>query len=215
MKNFKTIFLTLLLSIGFMLPSCEKEAIITGCEDMEDYRYFDIKGLAISYLEKDTLDSFKFLSEDVDTIIFSDLAGIYVEYEVDYHANVAPFSFIGSMMACTFLAGYDGSKTEQLVDLSIITLNDFDDTHLANSSINDLIIVDGDWVVKNDTWVQETPSDLSDYLANQTGLIRNPYLRLALKKAPEINPELRFSIKVELSTGESYQEESRAIYIKE
>lgn len=196
-----------------MLPSCKKEALI-GCEDVEDYRYFDIKGLDISYLKKDTLDSFEFLSMDIDTISFSAFAGMYIAYEVDYHAATASFSLIGSTMACNILGGYDGSKTEQLLDLSIITLNDFDDTHLANSSINDLIIVDGNWVVKNDTWVQETPSDLSDYLASQTAPIRNPFLRLQLKKAPEINPELSFSIKVELSTGESYEQESRAVYIK-
>ncbi len=214
MGNFKTVFLTLLFSIGFMLPSCKKDEVITGCENAEDYRYFDIKELDIAYLKKDTFDSFRPLSMDMDTIPFAEFAGIYILYEVDYHAAVTSFSLMGSAMACSIFAGYDGSKTERLTGLSIVTLNDFDEAHLANSTMDDLIIVEGSWGLVDDTWVQEATSDLPDYLANQTMPIRSQTLRLLLKKMPEINPELKFSINVELSTGESYEQETRPIYIK-
>ena len=104
------------------------------------------------------------------------------------------------MYACTPLEpGDEGSKTEKLNSLNIITLNDFDVEHLANDTINDLFqtkIHHADMI------------DLEEYLAQDTSLIKHQYLELHLKKAPELDHEFKVKVIVDLSTDETYEVES-------
>jgi len=211
MKNFKTILLTLILSIGFLLPSCEKESLYRNpCGGVDDsYRYFNIEGLNTFFLKNDTILGSVILNPN-DTIPFTALRGILMEYEVSYHAHNESkwsFSLINSMMACTYVSGYDGSKNETLTNFSITTLNDFDAEHLANSSIIDLFNIQG-------TFSTREHIPLEEFLANQTENIKDQYFQLYLTKAPELANEFRFKIAVELSTGESYETESESIYFK-
>ena len=211
MKNFKTILLTLLFSIGFIFPSCKKEkiGIRDSCDgvDFDSYRYFDIKGLEAFVFKKD-INSFEIVSS-LDTISFSENTGIYMQYLAEYHAATSlSLSLINSTMACSFIGGFDGSKTEKLTHLSIITLNDFDEEHLANSPINDLL------EVQLRTF-NEDKLPLLEYLANQTENIKHQTLLLNLNKAPELNSEFKFKIEVLLSTGESYEVESNPVYFRE
>lgn len=176
MKNVKTIFLTILLSIGFILPSCKKDS----CDgvDVDSFRYFDIQGID-AFMYKDTL-GFDLITA-TDSITFSGKVGLYIAYKSDYHgylapAKTAPFSLMNTSWACSFIGGYDGSKTEKLVNLSIITLNDFDEMHPANTSINELLDYDG-------TYQNEDNLPLAEFLANQTENIRYETLTLQLKKS--------------------------------
>lgn len=209
MKNFRIFILTLLLSTGFLLPSCEKNRDSCHGVDFEAAQYFDIQGMnAFMYEASLGLD----LIRAADTVVFSERVGLHLTYIVDYHAFVepvksTPFSLINTASACSVLAGYEGSKTEKLVNLSIITLNDFDSLHLANSSINDLLDYDG-------TFYQEDKLPLADFLGEQTENIMYEALFLQLQKAPELNREFRYKVMVELSTGEMYEAESSPVYFK-
>lgn len=205
MNNFKTILLTLLFSIGFIFPSCKKDHL---CESGPSYRYFDITGLEAAVFKNDDITGFE-LFNTLDTIAYSESVGIYMFYQADYHTAVSPtFSLMNSAMACSpTVSGYDGSKTEQLTHLSIITLNDFDPEHLANSAIEDLLEVQLGRLNENNL-------PLLEYLANQTENIKYPDLSLKLTKAPELNSEFKFKIAVQLSTGESYEAESSPVYFR-
>jgi len=211
MKNIRILLLTLLLSTGFLLPSCEKD--VTSCDgvDVNAFRYFDIQGID-AFIYKDAL-GFELMTT-IDTITFSGKVGLYLDYVAEYHAIVEPskstsFSLINSAWACSIpVGGYDGSKTEKLVNLSIVTLNDFDEMHLANSSINDLLDYDGTYDIG-----EKMP--LEDFLANQSENIMYEILTLQLKKAPELNREFRYKVMVELSTGEVYEAESVPVYFRD
>lgn len=210
MKNIRILFLTLLLSIGFLLPSCEKDG--TSCDgvDSDAARYFDIQGID-AFMYKDTL-GFDFITT-TDTITFSGKVGLYLDYVAEYHAMMklpksTSFSLINNAWACSIIAGYDGSKTEKLVNLSIVTLNDFDEMHLANSSINDLLDYDG-------TYNLGDKMSLEDFLADQTENIMSETLLLQLKKVSELNREFKYKVIVELSTGEVYEAESMPVYFRD
>ncbi len=208
MNNYKTILLTMLFSIGFIFPSCSKEKLRDSCDgvDFDSFRYFDIQGLD-AYVYKGEMYGFEVVNA-VDTITFSENVGIFMHYQADYHASLSPsVGLMNSAMACSFIGGFDGSKTEKLAHLSITTLNDFDNDHLANSSISDLLEVylDG---------FNEDTLPLTDYLANQTENIKKQALKIRLKKAPELNHEFLFKIEVELSTGERYEAENIPIYFR-
>jgi len=215
MKSLKTIFLTLVLSIGFMLPSCEKEAIIlTSCGDVDfdAIRFFDINGLTAFWYKADSIRSYMPINP-TDSVTFSELGGLFIQYEAAYHGAIMPdlnpsFSLMTTALACTYIPGSEGSKTEKLTNLSIITLNDFDEDHLANNALNDIMNFKGDYLEMDDL-------PLIDYLANQTENIKSQYLLLQLNKAPTLNPEVKIQIKVELSTGEIYETEIEPILIME
>ncbi|MEL6256584.1 MAG: hypothetical protein AAFR87_31570 [Bacteroidota bacterium] len=138
------IFLTFLLGVGFMIPSCEftDGPRISPC-NCDLYAYFDINGLRADVFEDFSEGT---LVNALDTINFSQLGGIYVDYEVEYHANkeATPksnwsFSLMNAAYACSCIPGPLGSKREELVNFQVLTLNDFDEDHKANDDINDLL----------------------------------------------------------------------------
>ena len=92
--------------------------------------------------------------------------------------------------------GDSGSKEEQLEKVTIITLNDFDDDHLANDTINDLFVSNLNYL------------PIEDYIANNNDNIRDPYEGFRLEKAPVLNKNFKAKVIVELSTGEVYEAET-------
>jgi len=71
-----------------MLPSCEKKSIVTSCDgiDFEGTRFFDIKGVDAFWYKTDTLHNFEGI-HPTDSITLSELGGLFVEYEAEYHAS--------------------------------------------------------------------------------------------------------------------------------
>ena len=177
--------------------------------DFDSFRYFDIKGLDASVFQHLEAGGYN-LIEPLDTIDFRDHTGIYLYYQADYHAVnfSAPQSWLDLMpktMACSFIGGFDGSKTEKLVELTVTTLNDFDETHPANSSINDLL------EVQIETFETDV-IPLTEFLDNQLETIKKQALQLNLIKAPTEDREFHFKAEVMLSTGENYEVESSPVY---
>ena len=80
--------------------------------------------------------------------------------------------------------------------------------HLADSPIEDLIAIDS-------RFIEEGITDLPEFITNQTENIRHSFLLMLLKKAPTLNTEFKFRLRVELSTGEIYETESSPIYFKQ
>jgi len=203
----KTIMLTILLTVGISFQSCERVDTGFGCGDSSSNtatNYFDIKGFYVSNYKKDGPCCTDAIAQG-DSISFQDFSYINVRYLMDYIAlnndkHTSGFSFMSSLNACSPVPpGMNGSKTERLKSLYVVTLNDFDSSHFANDTINDLLVN-----LTNNNEKQ----DLNEYLAQDTGLIKLQELSIGLKVSPFLNNELKYKVIINLFTGEKYQANS-------
>lgn len=131
--------------------------------------------------------------------------GFYVDYLVDYHAQLQQpktdwsLSLMNSALACSCAIGYEGSKNEELVAFTVKTVNDFDAEHPAGSLINDLLQYEGSYFF-------EDVQPLEDFLEmEQQGKMSYEDMRLSINKAPTLDSLFQVEIVMELSTGERYE----------
>lgn len=204
MKSLKTVLLTLILSIGFLLPSCDRDPD-AFCNCPEVIPYFDIMDLKIHNTEK-VEDFSRIIDSNQDSISSDRFEGIFLEYLVDYHSDINfNFSVMNSAFGCSCVgSGYKGSATEKIESFEIITLNDFDDDHPANTSINDLFIVSIETT-------GQAPLSLNDFLLDTSSFIKYEYLPLRITKTPQNNPDFHIKVILKLSTGEEYEVENSPI----
>lgn len=204
--RFPKIAFLFLFSIGFSFQNCKESSFDDcGCGPFLG-NYFDINGLEIiSYKKRETCCKDPILVNE--TVSFNNLSIIALNFKVDYlaarnHSSIA--SFFSTLNACTCAqSGRLGAKNERLSNLSIITLNDFDATHLANDTINDLF----------DNITYNNKQDLNTFLATDTSFIKNTGLEISLKTAPQINKQLKFKAIIKLSNGEVYTAENKQFTI--
>jgi len=195
--KFKTLLFTLLLTVGFTFQNC------CNCPDILGY-FFDIKDMKIINQDSQGL----FINND--QIPYDDFGFLTLLFEVDYIAYEeveragTTFSSMNAAYGCDCLAnGGGGSRDEIIEDLVIITINDFDDNHLANDTITDLFTVT--------TRGGLGTIDLPDYILDNEDRVRETTLPLSLKSRPTLNQELQVRLRLELSTGERYDAISQAI----
>ncbi len=217
MKNLKFLFLTIILTIGFIFPSCKDDPFNCGCPAPT---FFDTEGLEISTY-RDFENSEKITA--ADSVSLAELDMIYIDYLVTYHTSITSqndwsFSLMNTANACSCDISVRGTDSEELSSLSIITLNDFDADHLANSNINDLFDYYGcDYYGEGilPTYiVNDTARPLTDYLATQN--MRNlecEDIGIRLTKAPELNPEFKIKVILEFTSGEVHEVESEGIFV--
>ncbi|MEO0723654.1 MAG: hypothetical protein AAFZ63_03865 [Bacteroidota bacterium] len=209
MRTYKVFFLTLYFFIGILIPACDFSTEDDFDCNCSGSRFFNIMDLEIgAFSDFDNLTGIS----DGQQLRLNDFAGYYIDYVVDYHACAQPrqdwsLSLMTPAYACSCIAGYDGSKNEELVAFTVRTVNDFDADHPAGSSINDLFQYEGNF------WdVEDIP--LVDFLEEeQMDRMRFEDMRLRLLKAPEADSLVQVEVQMELSTGESFQVLSPAIVI--
>jgi hypothetical protein len=202
--NTKTILLTAILTIGFTFQNCHYNC---GCPDLLGY-FFDIQGIDIIHYKKAENGNNERIqpNEKIEKHKYTSLT---IDFLVNYHSlnhkeNNEGFSFMNSAQACSCTNnGEGGSETEKIKDLTIITIKDFDEKHLANDTINDLF----DIQIYNDTY------DLIEYLEEDTALVYIQSLSLFLTKAPSLSEEFLVNVVLSLSTGETYIKKSEPILI--
>ncbi len=191
----KTLILTLILTIGFTFQQC----IDCKCPTITQ-PYFDIQAMEL----QENIRNYPNLEENTE-VDFVDFSSLSIFFEADLVSSAkAPckhgFSLMNSAYACSCIeGGHEGSKNEYLDNLTIITLNDFDSLHLANSSLNDL------WSTYDERY-EKIP--VNDYLQQDTSKISSQEMTLFLSKAPELDSSFQVKIIAELSTGEVYEAES-------
>ena len=193
----KIAFLTLLLTIGFTTQQCDN----CSCPPV-DFPYFDIYDIELNHsavYETGTTDG--------DPVTFANYIGLNIQYLYTVLANKKPknnwnFSLMSSAYGCSCAYdGWHGSKEEKLEKVTIITLNDFDDDHLANDTINDLFVSGLEYL------------SIEEFLEKSDENIRDAYLDFKLQKAPVLNKNFKAKIIIELSTGEVYEAETEEIEI--
>ena len=205
--SLKTLLLTTLLAVGFSFQNCTDDDVNCNCPAILG-EFFDIQGLMVDNYKAGPNILGTLLTEN-ETLQYEDYEGLQLQYQVEYVATNCNekkswgFSFMNSALACSCVEdGHRGAKDEKIEGITILTLNDFDEDHLAGESINDLFTV---------TIVDD--KDLNEYLLQDDIEIRYESLRLALNKAPVLNTELKVSVTLQLSSGEEYTAESLPINI--
>lgn len=210
MKVIRYLFLTTLLTIGFIIPSCDGSLGGVDC-NCEGSRYFDVQNLDSWYYSNSIYDR---LGTAVDSIDFAEFGGVILKFDSDYHAQqIIPkidwtIALMPSALACSCAAGYKGSKTESLIALEVVTKNDFDLDHPAGSRINDLVEVFATgWGPLDEAQL------VDDYVNSQEGNIAQEDIALQLTKAPSMDALLELEIHLKLSEDEEYTVSTRPITI--
>lgn len=207
MHRIKTILLTLYFFIGILIPSCEW-VTEPDC-NCGSYRFFNVTDLTVDPVTD--FDSQTRIAPS-QQVTLAEFAGLYVDYVTDYHACLQQksswsFNLMSPAYGCSCALGWEGSKDEELVNFTVSTINDFDDEHLAGSSINDLLQYEG-------SYFDESTLPLVDFLADeQMDKLRYEDMRLSLSQAPVLDSVFQVKVHMELSTGEVYDVTSAAIVL--
>ena len=203
--NLRTFLLIGLITFGIM-PGCND---FLEC-DINAPQYFDIFGVEVRHAIG-TIGSIQFAEEN-STSVIDNYFGIQISPDAQFYglesSRKNSFSWIGSKLWASgpAIAGWGGSENEMLEDLQVTTLNDFDDTHPAGSTLNDLLSVrlfDGEQDL--DSYIQQN----NDRLIQIEDL---PYI-LSLEKAPTADSVFQIRVSMTLSTGEEYSSESPKIFL--
>ncbi len=208
MKSVKTILLTLYFFLGILVPSCELVDPGLDC-NCGNYRFFDVTDITIDPVS-DFDSQTRIQSNQQVTLV--EFAGFHVDYIADYHASLQPkndwsFTLMAPAYGCSCLTGWEGSKEEELIDFTVTTINDFDDDHLAGSSINDLLRHEGSF------WEQNS-QPLTEFLDEEkVGKLRFEDMNLGLNQAPVLDSNFQVQVRMELSTGEVFEVTSAAIVL--
>lgn len=208
--SFKTILLTLFLFFGFTFSNCNSDEF--GCGDLSSSRpYFDIQDMlnVRHYIQQDNVFS---PLPDSSAISFANYLGIAMEFDADFIAHHFDkkswdFSLLPSALACSPIEdGSAGSKEESFKNIQVQTLFDFDEDHLSNSNINDLLSIRG---YEYGYFLSDTML-LNDFLAVDDLIESQQYL-IKLQQAPVLSDKFQIRIVVELSTGEVYEQVSSLV----
>jgi hypothetical protein len=203
MKSLKYFF-TLYLILGLLLTNCVKEEDYNHIDDYSgncppiNGAYFDIKEInEFSHYYK-LSDSSHLPLEDSAQIKFEDYVGLYLDFSTEFISErnqKSTHSRAGNLYALSCISNGDyGSKTEKYKNISIVTLNDFNDDFREGDTINDLLKTD------NNQTIEELISD-SNYIEQKT-------LLLKLIQAPSNNEGFKVKVFIKLNNGESYDKES-------
>lgn len=203
--SFKTLFLTVILWIGFSEQGCQKppdDDFFGCCEGIA--RFIDVEKLSLFH-QNVSLSQGNASLRDYQLVLA--MGGRFYGYYdlLQEKESIWAISLMSSAMACDCLGpGFGGSETEILKNITVITVNDFDEQHPAGSNINAMLLISdigGNFVDK--------PLDV--FIKQNNALISSPYLLLKPTKAP-VKP-FQVKVKIELSTGEQYEAESTTITI--
>lgn len=200
--QFKAFFLTVMLTLGFVIPSCDP------CDHDPVPNYFDIEGLSMVNREGVAYNN-NLPIEDSSSVNFENY-WFTIDFDVSYYfgqtvkrESAFELNIINSALACRYHdKGYLGSQ-EKIDSLTVTTLNDFDDTHLAGSNINDLLKI---YNINT-----QTMQDLNSYLGNNISYIKKVRMLFELKKKPAISSFFKARVVMKLKNGEEYTAENLEI----
>ncbi len=205
MKYFKHFLILFVFLFGFGAPSCEPPCecpLVAG-------NFFDIRGMTLSNWKLDDISGgvSANLLEEGESVNSGDYQ-LWVNFEVDFvglqlpQENNFSFSLIPSAYACSCNENGGQGGKDTLQDLQIITKNDFDEDHPANSSLNDLMVIH----------FEQDEDNLVDYLARAA---REPFMYpsffLTLKKSPSVPSDFEVSVEMTLDNGEFYEVDNERI----
>lgn len=203
MKTIRLLFLGLLFTVGFSIPSCSvDDDLDCNCPAIEG-AFFDIQSLSLENCN----ELYNDICDRLDQIAWQDYILIH-RFTVNYYGLNSPsndysFSLIPSAMACSCLEnGFNGSE-EQLTELTVITQNDFNDNYLAQDTINALLNIH----------INDQIYDLNTFLQENDKPIRGVHVGLSLKEKPSLDSTFQVRIRMTLDGQEEYLVESEEILL--
>jgi len=196
----RTLLITLFFTLGFTLQNCIQ---VLDCNFDPVPEFFDITGMSILHMDA----SRKII--DTSSISLGNYRSIVLSFEVDFvvHQELLKpnFSLMNAAYGCDPpVPGTQGSKEEAFDNITVITLYDFDENHSASDTINDVLWVEG---------INPIPDDsLEAFLEMEKGNVSSERLELRFISSPKVDQEFQVKIIVDLSTGESFEATSEAIF---
>ncbi|GEQ84961.1 hypothetical protein ULMS_04690 [Patiriisocius marinistellae] len=197
--NNKVISILIIFLIAPLLYMCTQNDDDCNCSPIEG-SFFDIKGLDLINTKTNPDNSNSIISEN-DVVMFNEYDGMFLNFDVTYLSNHIHQSnpFISSAYACSCLwSGHAGSKTEMFESIDVVTLNDFDESHLANQSINDLL--------KASYYASDEGLFIEEFIENDTLNVQGQSLKLSLIRKPVIDSNFKVKVTIKLSNGEIYEQ---------
>lgn len=200
MRTARTMCLTFLLFIGIGIPSCTDEC---SCPPMEG-THFSIQDISLLNYEQKSGGPLSALEAN-DTVQMHEYV-LELQFETTYVSTLfrprpAPFSLISSAYACSCLYdGVEGAK-ETVESLTLVSLNDFDDQHLAGDTITSFFEVDH----------YGPTNDVEEFFQQQ--LWQEQYF-LKLTKKPASGEPLQIKLVLTLDNGLVLEAENRAVFIQ-
>lgn len=203
MKTFYKVFLCIIIAIG-VIPSCSDD---DGCSGFEVEEFFNVTGMTVSHIRGDSI-SYAPLDPNV-TIAPDDYNGVHIYAEAEFYSNVIrktnPFIFGQRLMACSVPAnGWNGSETESIVDIKVVTVNELNEDFPANSDISEIVNVR--------TFDETTP--LTEFIDREKGKLLEVYLfpiTLQPTMLPIPGKQFVLEITFTLNDGESYKATTSAV----
>jgi hypothetical protein len=193
------ILLTLFLFFGLTLTNCETEET---CPPIEG-AFFDIQGIGSLVHHYRLSESSSPPLENNATIPFDTYSGLIMRYSVDFLSLTTPpksNTGLGQLYALSCVQnGEAGSKNEKYENITLVTLNDFNDQYSSGDTINELIRIG-----YNQT--------INEFLALQdSNNIDQDALFFGLIEQPTADSKYQVQVTVELNTGEIYSSESNTV----
>lgn len=204
MKTSRHFLLVIFLFIGFNFQNCGDENGI-GCE-CNTVPFFDINGFELIHQEKNS-DNFIMQINANDSLSFSSYGFMELNFEVDYISYLRGksngfglgFSTMSSAFGCSCLtSGFSGAKTEGLIDLTIITLNDYNENYLANDTINEIIEFYHDTDLGN-------PETVDEFISQNSNLIKREFNLFRPTLEPTLSDKFQLKVSISLSNDEKYE----------
>ena len=199
MSYIKTVLLVVVLTIG-IFPGCggdPEECVRTSP------RYFDIFGIEVQHASGNAF-SFQILPSG-SSLLYENYRGLHVLPNVNLYGSASPEkSFLSelfkgkSLWAGDFIPGDQGSETEVLSDIDVVTINEFNDTYPAGSSIKDIIEV----------WVGESLVNLEEFInSKNSSLVQLEDLPYVLRPSVSPSTDIPFQVRITISfeNGEAYE----------
>lgn len=195
--------------MNFRIPALIALLIISGigcdpCRCPQALGFFDIKGISESF-HRDITG--RILPEG-DSLAFNDWREIQIHFLVDYVATqetpgLIQNPFANSLYACSCVDdGWNGSKNESILNVTVVSLNDYDSLHLASDTLNDIA-----------EWFYPQQMSLADFNGTAPHPVEEAVIGIGLNMPPVINKEVRLKVYIELNNSESYVVEAPRVVL--
>ena len=186
--------------MNFRVPALIALLVVSGiscdpCRCPQALGFFDIKGINEAF----HLDNTGRILADGDSLAFEDWRELEIHFLVDYIASYQELEsfrnpFANNLYACSCADdGWNGSKNESFLSVSVVSLNDYDSLHLANDTINDLV-----------EWCYPQQMTLADFNTTAPHTVEETLIGIGLNSKPILNTEVQLKVYIELNNSEKY-----------
>ena len=203
----KHLFLTSALTLGFIIPSCNWGA--GSCGDLEPVPdFFNIEGMTVqNYKSENSYDCCQAALQD-SAYVEIDNYWMSMDFTVSYFFGQNEerwpsfdLNFMGSALACSPVEPGSNGSQEKIESITVLTLNDFDSTHIAGDTINDLVSI----------YDFSTRRKLNDFLSSNISFVKQERMFFQLDATPSPDHYFKAKFILQLTNGEKYISETQAV----